>query len=192
MSEEWEALKKAIESLPSTSRSIMAIMPRDCDVSSGIIRSTCDGIYPIRQGIHMKKQKPTIVKVSSRKIDSRESEARELVEWLKTIPTSNFHDPLVPAIVLHRPGIDAVERLTLISWEHLDHKVGSGFDFLRLFGDRGMKRFGVVYMEYVAPSDNDDEHYESSSTQDFHHVVDAVKAFKLRLESDKPFQVAHV
>lgn len=137
----------------------------------------------------MKKFKSNVVSVSSRKIDSREPEARELVEWLKTIPTSNFDDPLVQAIVLHRPGIDAVERLTLISKLHLDHKVGSGFDFLRLFGDRGHQRFGVVYMEYVAPSDNDDEHYESSSTQEFSHVVDAVKAFKLRLESDNSARV---
>lgn len=192
MSIEWEALKKVLDSLPPISRSVLAVMPRDCDVPSSIIRSTCDGIYPIRQGIHMKKQKPTIVKVSSRKIDAREPEARELVEWLKTIPTSNFHDPLVPTIVLHRPGIDAVERLTLIAWEHLDHKVGSDFDFLRLFGDRGMKCFGVVYMEYFAQSEDDDEHYSSLATQDFPHVVDAVKAFKLRLESDKPFQPARV
>lgn len=191
MTNAWEALREAIKSSPPTSLTVVAHMPRDCDGSSSIMRSTCEGIYPIRQGIHMKKQKSTIVKVSSRKIDARESEARVLVEWLKTIPASNFHDPLIPAILLHRPGIDSVERLTLVSYEHLDYMV-NGPNFIRFFGDRGMKRFGVTYMSYCAATDNDEEHYDAYATQDYTHVVDAVKAFKLRIESDNPLRAVNV
>lgn len=137
------------------------------------------------------KAKKKIVSVTSRKIDPREIEARQYVEWLKTFPSNKFFDPLPFVIVLRREDIDAVEKLATLSHYQLDYKIENSFDFLRFFGDRGSKLFGVVYMEYCPACETYDEHYNASQTQEFTHVVDAIKAFKSRLESNTPFKAAY-
>lgn len=48
----FETLKKAMESLPPTSQTVKVRMPGPRDESSSIIRSTTDGIYPIRKGTY--------------------------------------------------------------------------------------------------------------------------------------------
>lgn len=134
------------------------------------------------------KSKKKIVSVTSRKIDPREIEARQYVGWLQTLPSNKFSDPLPFVVILRREDIDAVEKLTSLSHYQLDYKIENSFDFIRFFGDRGSKLFGVVYMEYCAACETDDEHYSANQTQEFAHVVDAIKVFKLRLESSTPFK----
>lgn len=52
--EYWEKIRKEIlEKGPLPMATITARMPRDCDGTSGILKSTSDGIYPIRNMIHV-------------------------------------------------------------------------------------------------------------------------------------------
>lgn len=45
----WDNLCKEISETPLKHSTMVAHMPRDRDESSGIMRGTCDGIYPIRR-----------------------------------------------------------------------------------------------------------------------------------------------
>lgn len=186
----WKALAKSIAERPPTNRTVTARMPRDCDVVSSIMRSTTDGIYPIRQGTHMKKSNPTIVAVTSRKIDRREPEARELIAFLKTLPSSQIHNSLAPVLTLGMDQHLCVERLTVLALGEFDVKVGNDFNFMRVSVYPTEKKFFCTYMEYFAKTDAYEEHYEPFMTEKFDHVVDAFVAFKKRFTSGNPYRVS--
>jgi hypothetical protein len=188
---EWEALAKSIAEQPMISRTVTARMPRDCDGTSSIMRSTCDGIYPIRQGIHMKKSNPTIVAVTSRKIDRREPEARELIAFLKTLPVDQVRMNLVYQVLVgNMDKHPCVERLTSLALSEFDVKVGNDFNFMRVSVYPTEKKFFCTYMEYVGQTDDDVAHYEPFMTEKFEHVVDAFVAFKKRFTSGNPYRAS--
>lgn len=136
--------------------------------------------------VKAKNPRSAVVSVSCRKIDSREREARELVEWLKTIPSKNFCNPLITQLTLNNEW-DAVQKLVHLADNNFDiRKFESSLDFLRVFSDKGMKQFSGTYMEYFPETDTDHEHYSPLSTQNYAHVVDAFKSIKMRFEATLP------
>ena len=142
--------------------------------------------------VKVKNTRSAVVSVSCRKIDSREREARELVEWLKTIPSKNLCDPLIAHLTLNNDW-DAVQKLVHLADNNFDiRKFDFDLDFLRVFSDKGQKQFSGTYMEYFPATDGDYEHYSPLCTQNYTHVVDAFKSIKARFESILPEDPAQV
>lgn len=204
---DWDKLAEEIKKHRPVHTHMVAVMPLHPPVRQ--FSSLCEGIESIRdyytsnslnnpkakyyQGANMKKHNPTIVSVSYRKVDAREAEARELIEWAKSLPTKNLSNPLLYTLVLGQDDRPAVERLVVLADTYLDIWVpGAPLDFLRVFSDKGTKRFSVCYMEYFAGDHAEDEHYSPSCTQHYDHIVDALQCLKLRLDSTHPYKPAKV
>lgn len=142
--------------------------------------------------VKVKNTRSAVVSVSYRKIDSREREARELVEWLKTIPSKNLVSPLIVQLTLNNDW-DAAQKLVHLADNCFDiRKFDFDLDFLRVFSDKGQRQFSCTYMEYFPETDGDYEHYSPLGTQNYGHVVDAFKSIKVRLESIRPEDPARV
>lgn len=140
----------------------------------------------------MKKHNPTIVSVSTRKVDPREAEARNLIMWAKTLPAKAMHQSLAYTLTLANDARDAVQRLISLADINFDVTVpGEGvFDFLRVSSQEG--QFCVTYMEYFPEEGDEGEHYSSMCRQYYPHVVDAFRCFQKRIESDRPSQSVRV
>lgn len=51
MDKGWEELRQYIKDNPVKNTTVVARIPGPRDESSGVMRSGCDGIYPIRQRV---------------------------------------------------------------------------------------------------------------------------------------------
>lgn len=139
----------------------------------------------------MKKRNPTIVSVTTTKVDPRESDARNMLMWLKSVPITAIHNPTAYLKIVGEDHRRAVDRL--ITLADMDFSVtvpGVTKDFLRVRSDEG--QFGVTYMEHFPKIENDEEHYSSMCLQIYAHVVDAFRCFQLRIESEQPFKPVRV
>lgn len=132
-----------------------------------------------------------IVSIEIKRVDPRESEARNLVMWLKTIPSAAIHNPMSHVINLHNTNMRAVDCLLALAEPDFDVTVpGNTLDFLRVrsFPDvQGHPTYTVRYMEFMDSTDELDEHYSSMCLQVYTHVVDAFRCFQMRIESEHPY-----
>lgn len=137
-----------------------------------------------------------IVSVVVNKVDPRESEARNLIMWLKTIPVKAIHNPMSHVINLHNANMRAVDCLLILVEPDFDVTVaGETFDFLRIrkcIDPQGKPAYAVTYLEYMQASEEHDEHYSSMCLQAYPHVVDAFKCFQFRIESEFPYKSVKV
>lgn len=192
MSHNWETLCEEIRKNPIPHRTIITRMPTDRDESSSIMRGVCDGIYPIREEFQMKKRNPTIVSVTARRTDPREADARNIVMWLKTVPTGAVHDSLMLNLTLANDW-DCVKKLQHLANHNLDITIPVvTTDFLRVSSDKVKGNYSVTYMEYFPPDGPEPDHYSALCTQDFAHVVDVFRALQIRIESGQPSHPAKV
>lgn len=150
--------------------------------------------------VKMKQTRSPIVSIEVRKVDPRESEARNMIMWLKTLPIKAVHDQLTYRLVLGPMGDNrqAVGRLKQLCLHTLDVTVPGGtLDFMRVTYDAGTNRYQTLYLEYIYPSfdeagNPEGDCYSALCTQEFEHVVDAFKCFQFRIESEFPFKPAKV
>lgn len=192
MNYDWETLREELRKNPIKNRTITVSMPTDRDESSSIMRGVCDGVYPIRQEFQMKKRNPTIVSVSARRTDPREADARNIVMWLKTIPSSALHDSLMVNLTLANDW-DCVKKLEHMAEHNLDITIPVvTTDFLRVSFVKERAMYSVTYMEYFPPEGPEPDHYSALCTQEFKHVVDAFRALQIRIESGEPSRPAKV
>lgn len=140
----------------------------------------------------MKKRNPTIVSVTATKVDPRESDARNQIMWLKTIPINAVHNQTAFLKILGEDHRRAVDRLKTLADMTLCVTVpGETKDFLRVRSHED--GVAVTYMEHFPKIEADEEeHYSSMCTQDYKHVVDAYRCFQMRIESDRPSQSVRV
>ncbi|ARV77043.1 hypothetical protein PHABIO_412 [Pseudomonas phage Phabio] len=139
----------------------------------------------LSEGNIMKKHKSSVVSVEIRKVDPREFEARELVEWLKSLPVGTERDAAVYQETLSvsnlRGGVRTLKGLANFLY---DLKIkDSQYDFLRVYHDA--EQTSVTYMEHFnegAPG----KFFTAVCTQYFDHIVDAFICLKNRYESTQP------
>lgn len=144
----------------------------------------------------MKRTNPTIVSVEIKRVDPREAEARNLVMWLKTVPSSAIDPCLATTLALHLGEMRAVDRLKSLLVKDLNVVAPNRApDFLRVKTiecPAGTPLYTVGYMEYFAEADDQEEHFSSMCTQHYAHVVDAFKCFQMRLESEHPYKSVRI
>ena len=191
MVSDWDRLREELLRNP-ISRTMVARMPTDRDESSSIMKGVCDGIYPIREEFKMKQRNPTIVSVSVRRTDPREAAARNIVMWLKTIPTGAVHNSLLFNLTLANDW-DCVKKLQHLAEHNLDITIPVvTTDFLRVGFEKGWGAYFVTYMEYFPAEGPEPDHYSALCTQNFPHVVDVFRALQIRIESGQPSRPAKV
>ena len=145
----------------------------------------------------MKHKNSTIVSVSVTRTDPREAEARNLVMWLKTVPSGAINPCLATTFALHLGEMRAVDRLKSLVVKDLDIVApGVAPDFLRvkmIDGTDGVPMYVVGYMEYVPANQTiAEDHFSSMCTQHYTHIVDAFKCLQKRIESPQPFKSVRV
>lgn len=139
----------------------------------------------------MKKRNPTIVSVTATKVDPRESQARNMIMWLKTVPTTAIHTLDVIQKILKDDGHRAVSRLVQLAEKDFIVTVpGVTKDLLRVREADG--DFFVGYLEHHPATEENEEHFCSVCVQAYSNVVDAFRCFQLRLESGQPAKSVRV
>lgn len=139
----------------------------------------------------MKKRNPTIVSVSCSKVDARERECQQLVDWLRTIPEGVVHDYIKFNEIMSNSR-RAYDKLHALSANDLSVTVPVvTADYLVLFITEFTKRYGIAYVEFTPDEENGD-HYSPIGIQHFDHPADAFRALQLRLASDAPCQAVKV
>lgn len=139
----------------------------------------------------MKKRNPTIISVTATKVDPRESDARNMIMWLKSVPITAIHNPTAYLKIVGEDHRRAVDRLATLAVMDFSVTVpGAAKDFLRVRSNSS--QYGVSYMEHFPEIENDEEHYSSMCLQVYPHVVDAFRCFQMRIESERPSQSVRV
>lgn len=137
-----------------------------------------------------------IVSIEIKRVDPREAEARNLVLWMRSVPSGAINPCLATTFGLHLGEMRAVDRLKALITKELDIVApGRAPDFLRvktIEGEDGKPQYGVSYMEYFRESEDLEEHFSSMCSQYYPHVVDAFKCLQMRLESEHPYKSVRI
>lgn len=137
-----------------------------------------------------------IVSIEIKRVDPREAEARNLVLWMRSVPSEAISPCLATTLALRLGEMRAVDRLKALIVKELDVVAPDRApDFLRvktIEGEDGKPQYVVTYMENLRESDDLEDHFSSMCSQYYPHVVDAFKCLQMRLESGQPYKSVRI